>query len=138
MLKRVREERRVAEENGRRSEDLETQVERLRDEREAWIAKLRNSYSASRRSTSLAATGKQQRQRRVSSVALAPRSAGGATTEVDEFIVQTDKRHQAELRGLVKQIQFMRSKVEREERFRRGMAFEKRFLLMQIECFREW
>ena len=53
-----------------------------------------------------------------------------------ELIVQEkDKIHQRELTGLAKQIQWMRARFLREEGFRRGLAYEKRFLLMQIEMF---
>ena len=51
---------------------------------------------------------------------------------------EKEKRHGAELKGLAKQIQWLRARCKREEGFRVGLAFEKRFLMMQIEMFRSW
>ena len=51
---------------------------------------------------------------------------------------EKEKRHGAELKGLAKQIQWLRARFRREEGFRAGLAFEKRFLLMQIEMFQAW
>jgi len=48
------------------------------------------------------------------------------------------KRHTGELKGLAKQIQWLRAKCEREEGFRSGLVYEKKFLLMQIEMFETW
>jgi len=49
-----------------------------------------------------------------------------------------EQRHGAELRGLAKQIQWLRAKYQREEGFRMGLVYEKRFLMMQIEMFEAW
>lgn len=56
-----------------------------------------------------------------------------------ELVVkEKEKRHSGELRGLAKQIQWLRAKCAREEGFRSGLAHEKKFLLMQIEMFEAW
>ena len=67
--------------------------------------------------------------------------AGGAalqSKELEAELQKKDKRHQGELRGLAKQIHWLRAKCKREEGFRSGLAYEKRFLLMQIEMFKAW
>lgn len=51
---------------------------------------------------------------------------------------ELEKRHTHELRGLAKQIQWMKVKCHREEEFRAGLAYEKKFLLMQIGMFEAW
>ena len=51
---------------------------------------------------------------------------------------EKEKRHGAELKGLAKQIQWLRARCKREGGFRNSLAFEKRFLLMQIEMFQTW
>ena len=48
------------------------------------------------------------------------------------------KKHMSELKGLAKQIQWLRAKCVREEGFRSGLVYEKKFLLMQIEMFEAW
>lgn len=56
-----------------------------------------------------------------------------------ELVVrEKEKRHAGELRGLAKQIQWLRAKCTREEGFRSGLVYEKKFLLMQIEMFEAW
>ena len=51
---------------------------------------------------------------------------------------EADERHAAEIRGLAKQIQWMRARCSREESFRAGLIFEKRFLLLQVDMFNAW
>ena len=47
-------------------------------------------------------------------------------------------QHAAELWGLAKQIQWLRAKCEREEGFRWGLVFEKRYMQKQIQMFETW
>jgi chromosome segregation ATPase len=49
-----------------------------------------------------------------------------------------EQRHQGEIKGLVKQIQYLRSKCQREETFRADLAYSKKFFLMQIELYNTW
>ena len=51
---------------------------------------------------------------------------------------EAEKRHAAEIRGLAKQILWMKAKQSREESFRAGLIFEKKFLLLQVEMFNAW
>ncbi|MCJ1398665.1 hypothetical protein MMC11_001866 [Xylographa trunciseda] len=55
--------------------------------------------------------------------------------ELEAEIQKKEKKHQGELKGLAKQIQWLRAKCKREEGFRSGLAYEKKFLLLQIEMF---
>ena len=48
---------------------------------------------------------------------------------------QVEKRHTSELRGLGKQIRYLKAKLFREETFRSDLQFAKNFFLMQINCF---
>jgi chromosome segregation ATPase len=48
---------------------------------------------------------------------------------------QAEKKHVAELKGLGKQIRYLKAKMFREETFRLDLQFAKKFFLMQIECF---
>ena len=55
--------------------------------------------------------------------------AGSALT------TQVEKRHTSELRGLGKQIRYLKAKLFREETFRLDLQYTKNFILMQINCF---
>jgi chromosome segregation ATPase len=55
--------------------------------------------------------------------------AGSALT------TQVEKRHTSELRGLGKQIRYLKAKLFREESFRLDLQYTKNFILMQINCF---
>ena len=68
-------------------------------------------------------------------------AGNGDSTELrqlDEDAKNNERRHQGELKGLAKQIQWLRARCTREEGFRAALAFEKRFLLMQIEMSNAW
>ena len=65
----------------------------------------------------------------------------GESTELKQLeleIQEKERRHQGELRGLAKQIQWMRARCTREEGFRAGLTYEKKFLMLQIEMFNAW
>lgn len=49
-----------------------------------------------------------------------------------------EKRHGAELRGLATQIQWLRARLGREEGFRIGLAYEKRYLTMRCDMYEAW
>ena len=61
-----------------------------------------------------------------------------AVKRLEDEAKKKEKRHEAELNGLAKQVQWLRARCRREEGFRDGLAFEKRFLLMQVEMFQAW
>ena len=52
--------------------------------------------------------------------------------------LEANQKHAAEIRGLAKQIQWMKARCSREECFRAGLVFEKRFLLLQVDMFNAW
>ena len=47
-------------------------------------------------------------------------------------------QHAAELRGLAKEIHWLRAKYDREESFRWGLVFEKKYMQKQIRMFELW
>ena len=49
-----------------------------------------------------------------------------------------EKRHGAELKGLATQIQWLRARLGREEGFRIGLAYEKRYLTMRCDMYEAW
>ena len=49
-----------------------------------------------------------------------------------------EKKHVRELKGMAKQIEYLRAKCKREQSFRDALAYEKRYLLMQIDMFQAW
>ncbi|QDS71280.1 hypothetical protein FKW77_001071 [Venturia effusa] len=50
-------------------------------------------------------------------------------------IMDKEKRHASELRGLSKQIQCLRSAISREGRFREQLAWQKKWFLMQVDMY---
>ena len=48
---------------------------------------------------------------------------------------QLVKRHESELKGLVKQIQYLRAKCTREENFRSDLVFMKEWFVMQVKMY---
>ncbi|KAF2765558.1 hypothetical protein EJ03DRAFT_299853 [Teratosphaeria nubilosa] len=50
-------------------------------------------------------------------------------------LATTEKRHEAELKGLAKQIQFLRAKCYREGAFRADLTYTKKFFLMQVDVY---
>ena len=58
--------------------------------------------------------------------------------QLEHQVVEKEKRHQSEIRGLAKQIMYLRKKCEREEGFRADLAFSKQYFLLQIEMYDTW
>jgi hypothetical protein len=54
------------------------------------------------------------------------------------MVRKQEERHKAEIKGLAKQIQYLRAKAEREKGFRADLAFSKSFFLMQVELYSSW
>ncbi|TKA73586.1 hypothetical protein B0A49_04943, partial [Cryomyces minteri] len=61
--------------------------------------------------------------------------AADETTMRGQALEGREKTHAAELRGLVKQIQYLRARCGREEGFRADLAYAKRWFLMQVEMY---
>jgi len=129
-----------------REKDLRAQLKRVRDERTlqtqrstALSTELDDLQSRYERAVDNIA--RQQRKWEEERKAMASRVRFANTsfselhaTDSQELV----KRHAGELRGLAKQIQWLRAKCVREEGFRSGLVYEKKFLLMQIEMFEAW
>ncbi|KAI9834217.1 MAG: hypothetical protein M1819_003055 [Sarea resinae] len=54
---------------------------------------------------------------------------------LEHEIKEKEKRHLLELKGLAKQMQYLRAKCKREEMFRSDLAFSKKYMLMQINMY---
>ncbi|KAF3922652.1 hypothetical protein ABW21_db0202048 [Orbilia brochopaga] len=55
--------------------------------------------------------------------------------EMELVASEQQKNHKAEIRGLGKQIQWLRARIERETKFRRDLSYSKNYFLKQIEMF---
>lgn len=53
-------------------------------------------------------------------------------------IVDMERKHIAEIKGLVKQIQVLRVRLDREKMFRNELAFQKRWFLMMVDMYDTW
>lgn len=73
----------------------------------------------------------------VSSIHAGKNDASGLKQLQREFL-EKEKRHQQELKGLAKQIQWLRAKLRRTEGFRVGLAYEKKYLSLNIEMLEAW
>ena len=58
--------------------------------------------------------------------------------ELRALLEQKEHTHAGELKGLVKQIQWLRAKCGREEAFRADLAYAKTFFLMQVQMYNAW
>ncbi|KAF3916812.1 hypothetical protein ABW20_dc0108929 [Dactylellina cionopaga] len=55
--------------------------------------------------------------------------------EMEVAATEQQRNHKAEIRGLGKQIQWLRAKAGREEKFRRDLTYSKKYFFKQIEMF---
>lgn len=57
---------------------------------------------------------------------------------LENHVLEAEERHRAEIKGLAKQIRYLRAKVAREAGFRADLSFSKNFFLMQINLYSAW
>ena len=113
---------------------LQLEIDNLRDQAEALQRDLqRNKKESDRHNNQVQLLRRQLQESRDALKRLRNKT-------VDEHIpsastVQVEKRHNAELRGLGKQIRYLKAKLFREETFRLDLQYAKKFFLMQINCF---
>ena len=131
-----------------REKDLRAQVKRVREERTrhvqtatALATELENLQTRYERAVNN--LSRQQRKWEEERKALTSRvrfantsvsSVHADDTQYPELVNQ----HAAELRGLAKQIHWLREKCEREASFRWGLVFEKKYMQKQIRMFEIW
>jgi len=65
-------------------------------------------------------------------------SSSNDADETEKSIHEAEKRHQAEIMGFAKQIQYLKAKGAREASFRSDLAFSKNFFLMQLQLYSTW
>ncbi|KAH0562834.1 hypothetical protein GP486_002541 [Trichoglossum hirsutum] len=136
-----------------REKELRSQLKRIRDERSLEARKahaatselqgLQRRYERALDKAAHIQSAWEAERRAVSQRVRFPNtsisSVRGETAERLELeAAQAEQRHQGEIKGLVKQIQYLRSKCHREETFRADLAYAKRYFLMQIELYNAW
>lgn len=57
---------------------------------------------------------------------------------LEKAITENESRHAGELKGLVRQIRYLKANVAREQGFRQDLSFAKNFFLMQINLYSTW
>ncbi|KAI9834453.1 MAG: hypothetical protein M1826_002607 [Phylliscum demangeonii] len=111
-----------------REKELRAQLKKARDERAY------QNQKASKGATEL-----DELQRRhedaVSKISKREKSWEEERRALGQVQLVSHKQHQSELKGLAKQIMYLRKKCEREERFRGDLAFVKKFFMMQVEMY---
>lgn len=125
QLKRVREERTV---QTQRSTALSTELENVQSRYERAVDNLTRQQQ----------NWDEERKAMASRVRFANTSMSSLHANDNQNLDLMQQKHTGELKGLAKQIQWLRAKCTREEGFRSGLAYEKKFLLMQIEMFEAW
>ena len=125
QLKRVREERTI---QTQRSTALSTELENVQSRYERAIDNLSRQQH----------DWEAERKAMASRVRFANTSVSSLHASDSHSLELMRKKHAGELKGLAKQIQWLRAKCSREEGFRSGLVYEKKFLLMQIEMFEAW
>ena len=125
QLKRVREERTL---QTQRSSALSTELENVQSRYERAIDNLTRQQH----------NWDEERKAMASRVRFANTSVSSLHANDNQNLELMQKKHMGELKGLAKQIQWLRAKCAREEGFRSGLVYEKKFLLMQIEMFEAW
>ncbi|KAK6363005.1 hypothetical protein TWF730_000454 [Orbilia blumenaviensis] len=55
--------------------------------------------------------------------------------EMQIITAEQQKTHKAEMRGLAAQIKWLRIRIEREEKFKRDLAYQKHYFLKQMEMY---
>ena len=125
QLKRVREERTI---QTQRSTALSTELENVQSRYERAIDNLSRQQH----------DWEAERKAMASRVRFANTSVSSLHASDSQSLELMRKKHAGELKGLAKQIQWLRAKCAREEGFRSGLVYEKKFLLMQIEMFEAW
>lgn len=132
-----------------REKDLRAQLKRIREERTlqtqratALSTELENVQSRYERAVDNLTRQQQnwdeERKAMASRVRFANTSVSSLHANDHQNLDVMQKKHTGELKGLAKQIQWLRAKCTREEGFRSGLVYEKKFLLKQIEMFEAW
>ena len=131
-----------------REKDLRAQIKRIREERKGYAqtatalsTELENLQTRYERAVNKIShqqrKWEEERKALTSHVRFANTSMSTVhadETQHNELINQ----HAVELRGLAKQIHWLRAKCEREESFRWGLVFEKKYMQKQIQMFELW
>ena len=134
-LRKAREERLTHEE---KTISLSSELDRLQLEYDAALNKFsrkQKSLEAERkailgcaRSTNLYQSDQDENQR------IKP----GGLGKVEQALNTKEKQHQLELRGLMKQMQWLKERFMRESSFRENLQYEKRYLSLEIDMYKSW
>lgn len=116
---------------------LEVEIDNLRDHIDSVTRELHRTKKDSERQTQQSQLIRRQLQE--SKDALKRLKARTVEEHAPSALtMQVEKRHMSELKGLGKQIRYLKAKLFREESFRLDLQFAKKFFLMQVGCFESW
>lgn len=79
-----------------------------------------------------------ERVRATSAGGIAAANRDGEVDALEKAIQESEARHLGELKGLARQIRYLKAKVDREKGFRQDLSFTKSFFLMQINLYSSW
>lgn len=58
--------------------------------------------------------------------------------DIEQFLKAKETQHQLELKGLMKQMQWLKARFMRESSFRENLQYEKRYLNLEIDMYKSW
>ena len=117
---------------------LQVELDDLRDQAESLTRDLQRSRKEMERHHSQNQGLRKQLQDSRDALKRLKTSRTGDDHVPSALTIHVEKRHTAELKGLGKQIRYLKARLFREESFRLDLQFAKRFFLMQIGCFESW
>lgn len=131
LQRQLSEHHRLTEAYALEKRDLRARMRRIADER---------TVQSQKASTAVAEL---DRLRKQYDVALAravelEQSSAQQSKAMQRAKQEKDRQHSGELKGLSKQILYLRSRCSREGRFRADLAFVKKYFLMQMEMYNAW
>ncbi|KAG8629839.1 hypothetical protein KVT40_001458 [Elsinoe batatas] len=126
---RLKKTKQTADQSGFVELDLHAQLEDAETNLQTLQTQLRD------REHKLQASVKREAELKVKMKGMRSELRSQAEVAGSEEIHALEKTHEKELRGLSKQIQFLRAKCSREEGFRRDLVFVKKWFLLQVEMY---
>ena len=131
LQRQLSEHHRLTEAYAHEKRDLRTRLRRAGEERAVQSQKANNATAALERL-------RRQHDAASAKVVDLERTVAEQTRTAQSIAYESDRQHRSELKGLSKQIMYLRSQCAREGRFRADLAFVKKYFLMQMEMYNAW
>lgn len=119
--------------------ELRSQMKRLRDERAAQSSRADAiGHDLSNLQIAYDTLISEMSDLRKSNRAIKHSTTIASQTSSDQDVITLQKRHNAELRSLASQIEYLGARCKREERFRADLSYIKTYFMKQVEMHGAW